>query len=72
MALWKVRGDENLNKDFFCSNASMASAGSLYKLLLAVLINAKEAGTGVEASRASNGKMITVMSLASKKIEIKS
>ena len=26
---------------FFCSNASMASAGSLYKLLLVVLINAK-------------------------------
>ena len=44
---------------FFCSNATMAFAWSLYKILLVVLISAKEADTEVGASRASYDKGVT-------------
>ena len=45
-----------LRQSFFCSNASMASARSLSKFLLVVLIHAREAGTEVKASCANNDK----------------
>ena len=49
---------------FFCSNATMPSAWSLYKILLVVLISAEEADTEVGASRASYDKMSKMMSCA--------
>ena len=48
-----ILGPENLLKTLFCSNVSMASARSLYKFLLVVLIHAREAGTEVKASCAN-------------------
>ena len=47
-------------KTFFCFNASIASARSLYKFLLVVLIHAREAGTEVKASCANKDKKVTV------------